>query len=327
MEQQVAQAAAPSGPAAPDASAGSDAPVSGAPDPSVSDAAPPGPDATGVLPGSATAGDSSVPDAATAVPGMDATGDPTVGTQPATADDGGLLDAGVSGLDQLVDLGGPIVALLLVLSVVALTIALVKLWQFARFGVGRRRLEDAVRRWCSEPDAVSADRAANVPGPVAALVSRAMTRLVAGDSETYAREEIEQGAEETVASLRSYLRALEAIAQAAPLLGLLGTVLGMIDAFKVLEASGGDVDPAGLAGGIWVALMTTAVGLAVAIPTALALHWFDGRVEKERRRIERLATQVLTHPPHAGAGRVLPEPVSLRDFAGAAARSEPAHAH
>lgn len=238
-------------------------------------------------------------------PGVDigATGTEAVLPAPAvdpvaiTGQPDGLIGAGVSGVGELVDIGGPIVALLLVLSVVALTIALVKFWQFARFGVGRWRLDAVIRQWCSRQDDGAADRAALLPGPVAAMVARAMTGLQSGEAEVHVREEIELSADETVSALRSYLRALEAIAQAAPLLGLLGTVLGMIDAFKVLEASGGDVDPAGLAGGIWVALMTTAVGLAVAIPTALALHWFDGRVDRERRRIERLATLVLTHPP------------------------------
>ena len=259
---------------------------------------------------------------------VDPIGDPTGDTMAVIGEPEGLIDAGVSGVGELVDLGGPIVALLLVLSVAALTIALVKLWQFSRFGVGKRRLDAAVRQWCSRDSNGSSERAAEqaaaLPGAVAAMVSRAMAKLLAGESEAHVREEVEQSADETVGGLRSYLRALEAIAQAAPLLGLLGTVLGMIDAFKVLESSGGDVDPAGLAGGIWVALMTTAVGLAVAIPTALALHWFDGRVERERRRIERLATMVLTHPPLQA--NEWPRPaVALQPVTGSAAAQ--AHAH
>ena len=220
------------------------------------------------------------------------------------------VEAAVDGVTGLVGLGGPIVGLLLFLSVVALTIVLLKLWQVNRFGVGKRRLERAVRHWCVTPGMEAAVRAGEVPGPFAAVISRAMTRLSQGSPEAIVREELELGADQIVGDMRSYLRALEAIAQAAPLLGLLGTVLGMIDAFRVLESSGGDVDPAGLAGGIWVALMTTAVGLAVAIPTALALHWFDGRVDRERRRIERLATLVLTHPPLSPGHHLLPGQVA-----------------
>jgi hypothetical protein len=77
-------------------------------------------------------------------------------------------------------------------------------------------------------------------------------------------------------------RLLDSIAQIAPLLGLFGTVLGMIAAFQALQASGQSVDPAALAGGIWVALLTTAGGLAIAMPTSLALTWLESRTEADR---------------------------------------------
>ena len=71
----------------------------------------------------------------------------------------------------------------------------------------------------------------------------------------------------------SFLPSLEVISQVSPLVGLLGTVLGMIDSFNELELGGSLVDPAILAGGIWTALLTTAMGLIVAIP-ALVCHYF-----------------------------------------------------
>ena len=72
------------------------------------------------------------------------------------------------------------------------------------------------------------------------------------------------------------------MAQIAPLLGLFGTVLGMIDAFRALQSAGTAVDPTVLAGGIWVALLTTAAGLAVAMPTSLLLTWLESRTARER---------------------------------------------
>ncbi len=232
----------------------------------------------------------------------------------AVVEERGFAGSVLAGLHQILDLGGPIVALLLVLSVVALTIALVKFWQFARLRQARIHVTAAVGRWRRGEARLAAEQAALWHGPLADVVNRAMDGLLSGGSEAHVREAVEQTADEAVGTLRSYLRALEAIAQAAPLLGLLGTVIGMIDAFRVLESSGGDVDPAGLAGGIWVALLTTAVGLAVAIPAALLLHWFDGRVERERRTIERLATLVLTHPPVPE--EAAPAAVALRPVAG-----------
>ena len=84
-------------------------------------------------------------------------------------------------------------------------------------------------------------------------------------SEAMVREEVARLAGDRLEGLRAYLRPLEVIAGVAPLLGLFGTVLGMISAFQQLEQAGSQVNPAVLSGGIWEALLTTAVGLAVAI--------------------------------------------------------------
>ncbi|GAG69997.1 unnamed protein product [marine sediment metagenome] len=70
------------------------------------------------------------------------------------------------------------------------------------------------------------------------------------------------------------------IANVAPLLGLLGTVFGMIKAFMQIEMLGGSVDPSSLAGGIWEAMTTTAAGLTVAIPALLFYNYFMGRVNQ-----------------------------------------------
>ena len=86
--------------------------------------------------------------------------------------------------------------------------------------------------------------------------------------------------------LESGFRLLDSVAQLAPLLGLFGTVLGMIEAFQSLQDAGSQVDPSLLAGGIWVALLTTAVGLAVSMPTSMALAWLESKVEKERVFLE-----------------------------------------
>ncbi len=88
-------------------------------------------------------------------------------------------------------------------------------------------------------------------------------------------------------------RLLDAVVQVAPLLGLFGTVLGMIEAFQALQDAGSQVDPSILAGGIWVALLTTAVGLVVAMPTSAVLNWFEGRLDAERVLAERAIHTVL----------------------------------
>ena len=93
--------------------------------------------------------------------------------------------------------------------------------------------------------------------------------------------------------LSAYTRGLDVVATLAPLLGLLGTVLGMIEAFRELEAAGGRADPGLLAGGIWEALLTTAAGLTIAIPAAAVVHWIDGVVEQVRFDTEDLLTRLF----------------------------------
>lgn len=79
---------------------------------------------------------------------------------------------------------------------------------------------------------------------------------------------------------------LATIAGGAPLLGFLGTVLGMIQAFQRIESLGGNVDASVLAGGIWAALLTTAAGLTVAVPTYFAHNYIVGRVHSEILEME-----------------------------------------
>nr|WP_319530459.1 MotA/TolQ/ExbB proton channel family protein [uncultured Cohaesibacter sp.] len=114
------------------------------------------------------------------------------------------------------------------------------------------------------------------------------------DKGALVREDVERVALGSLSKTRFLLRFLETVGQVSPLLGLFGTVLGMIEAFQRLQQAGATVDPSVLAGGIWVALLTTAVGLAVAIPASLFADWFTTRVEKEQDVIEELITSVQT---------------------------------
>lgn len=191
-------------------------------------------------------------------------------------------------LRQIADLGGPVVLLLIAVSVVTLATVLYKLWQFSAAGVGRHKaLKAAVAAW-DAGDTVQARaalaRSESYLAPVIDMAFRApkpnMARLSAEAESRFAR-------------LEGGFRLLNSVAQLAPLLGLFGTVLGMIEAFQSLQEAGAQVDPSLLAGGIWVALLTTAVGLVVAMPTALVLSWFEGRMDAERVTAERALTTIL----------------------------------
>lgn len=221
-------------------------------------------------------------------------------------------------LAQLVDRGGPVVTILLCMSVFGLAVMLLKLAQFLWRGVGNgRAVERAMGLWIGgdAPNAIEALEGRRQP--TAVVASHAMGGLSRGADPLIVREDAERLALFELDRLKAYLRALEAISQVAPLLGLFGTVIGMIAAFETLQASGADADPAALAGGIWVALITTAVGLAVAIPAALALYWFEGRINVERGQMERTLTSIFTmRLEHASR----PQPPNGQEFAAYEAR-------
>lgn len=88
-----------------------------------------------------------------------------------------------------------------------------------------------------------------------------------------------------VLSLRRSLPTLELIASLAPLLGLLGTVIGMIEAFQAMQLAGRNVDPSVLSGGIWKALLTTAIGLVVGIAATVVHNVLDRCVERQAARL------------------------------------------
>ena len=97
--------------------------------------------------------------------------------------------------------------------------------------------------------------------------------------------EISRIISQEIRNLENYLGGLEVVASISPLLGLFGTVLGMIKAFLNLEKAGSQIDPALLAGGIWEALLTTAFGLAIAIPALAAYHLFENKISNTRDKI------------------------------------------
>lgn len=190
---------------------------------------------------------------------------------------------------RLIELGGPVVALLGLMSVGALAAILWKLWHFYSARAGRHsRLNAALADW----DAGHLPAAKTEVGKARSYLAPALqTAMAAGDdADKAALAEVE--AEAALTGLESGFRLLDSIAQVAPLLGLFGTVLGMIDAFQALQGAGASVDPSILAGGIWVALLTTAVGLGVAMPTQLMLTWFESRIARERIWAEKALARI-----------------------------------
>ncbi|MEM9605187.1 MAG: MotA/TolQ/ExbB proton channel family protein [Pseudomonadota bacterium] len=209
-----------------------------------------------------------------------------------------LLDALPADFTHFLDIGGPVVWIHLAMSVVLVAIVLLKLWQFLRCGVllswGWRRTERAIRDY--EHGALKAhspprrrDRSGNDIVNTALHLSQHVTV-----NDTAFIDEMRRLAEGYVGRLRAQLRTVELIATLAPLLGLLGTVLGMIEAFQAMQAAGQNVDPSILSGGIWKALLTTAVGLIVAVPAVIVHSWLERSVDSHMGRVSDAVGRVLT---------------------------------
>ena len=206
-------------------------------------------------------------------------------------DDTFALNTGIS----LIDKGGPVMVVLLALSIIALTIILLKLYQFIKSRLRNTAfIDETITLLHDDGTETALHSLTGNPHPIARVMD---TALRAGSDKSLSAEdrdtEITRVGSEEVRNLESYLRGLEVIANLSPLLGLLGTVIGMIKAFARLEAAGTKVDPSILAGGIWEALLTTAFGLSVAIPALAAFYLLEGEVENVRAQMKDSTTRVL----------------------------------
>ncbi|RZU98703.1 MotA/TolQ/ExbB proton channel family protein [Spiribacter vilamensis] len=196
---------------------------------------------------------------------------------------------------EILQAGGVVAMILLIMSVVAVSIIVTKLIQFRIARIAERRdAEQALALWQRGRSDDALTRAAADAGPVAQSLARAFRGYLRGLDEGHVREEVVRYGSEVLERLRGGFRALELIGSLAPLLGLFGTVLGMIEAFQQLENAGNQVNPAVLSSGIWQALLTTAIGLAVAIPVVALLGWLERRIERLAHAMDDTVTRVFT---------------------------------
>jgi len=181
--------------------------------------------------------------------------------------------------------GGVLVIPILLCSVFALAIFLERLIRFGRL---RKRGEGLARKVAGliqeGDDTAACEAAVESNSPMGYVLAQAL-EVKHKERETL-ETVIVHATEEQVRDLSSYLQALATIGNITPLLGLLGTVIGMIKAFMVIQEMGGKVNAAVLAGGIWEAMLTTALGLSVALPIILAHSYLVSRVNKYEARLQ-----------------------------------------
>jgi len=187
--------------------------------------------------------------------------------------------------------GGMMMYPIILCSIVAIAIILNRAYHFFRIRIDvsqfLSQIEQALQ---SNKIDIALKHAKNTRGPLSTIVEAGISNSQK-DIAKWEKAISRVGTKELL-KLEKNLRSLGIIAHISPLLGLLGTVTGMIKAFMKIQELGGKVDASVLAGGIWEALLTTAAGLFVAIPTMVAYHYFEGKVDNYATLMKESATLV-----------------------------------
>jgi biopolymer transport protein ExbB len=197
----------------------------------------------------------------------------------------------VNAVLELMKAGGWLMWPILACSLVAMTIILERLWSLRRRRVMPANLMEQVWQW-QRDQALTPERIQSLAqgSPLGRLLSAGLVNR--HHSRDVMKEAINDVGRQVVADLERYLNTLGTIAAVSPLLGLLGTVFGMIDIFTVIIDAGVG-NPGILAGGISEALITTAAGLTVAIPSLMFHRYFDGLVNRYALAMEEQALNLV----------------------------------
>ncbi len=188
--------------------------------------------------------------------------------------------------------GGPMIWVILVASAVALVVFIERLLHYHRAQINSMEFLNGVRNVLKRDNVVEAISICDAtPGPVARLVKIAILNRERGREGV--REALEEAGLVEVPPLEEKLNLLATIAQIAPLLGLLGTVLGFIKIFAQLQSRSTMATMLDLSGGVWQALICTAAGLAVAIPCYAAYNYLVSRVNSIVLDMEKAATEIV----------------------------------
>lgn len=203
----------------------------------------------------------------------------------------------MNSLIEILKIGGPVLVVLLFLSFTCLSIIISRLIHFSTINKEKKiTAREIFERLNTDGASKLLSYLRGFHSPQYAVAARIVELCIyeEGDANRYELErELELFAEEEVRKMSYGLDFVKLIAHLAPLLGLLGTVLGMISSFKNLNAQGSYADPSLLSGGIWEALVTTAGGLILAVPLIVVCHFLDSYVEKVIYQIEILSSSLL----------------------------------
>ena len=205
-------------------------------------------------------------------------------------------------MPNLLGSGGPMIWVILLAGAVGIVVFIERYLHYHRAQINSTEFLNGVRTVLKRDNVVEALSICDAtPGPVARLVKTAILNRDNGRERV--REAIEEAGLTEVPRLEEKLSLLATIAQLAPLLGLLGTILGFIQMFAKLQAAGPYAHVGELSGGVWQALICAAAGLAVAIPTHAGYNYLVNRVNSIVLDMERAANEIVSIVTENGRGR------------------------
>jgi len=196
---------------------------------------------------------------------------------------------------EQVDKAGVVGWVLAAMALIGIVLFFYKLVGFLRRGVfADGFVKDVERHLSAGDEAQAANLLSRRRHPAARIgLSGLSLSVSSADDREAASDLIAARARKEIDDLNGGLRVMSAIAVLSPLLGLLGTVMGMIEAFQKMEGAGSRIDPSVLSGGIWLALLTTAIGLVVAIPATAFHMWMQGVISRAAAVMEDVCTMVV----------------------------------
>lgn len=196
---------------------------------------------------------------------------------------------------ELVQKGGPMMYLIIIASILAFGVVIERIYHLNKARIDAGKFMDGIINILKRNKIIEAIEMCNAtPGPIAHIVKAGI--LKHDRSKPEIREAVEEAARLEIPRMEKHLPILATIAHIAPLLGLVGTVTGMIKSFQVIQQKASamiPVNPGDLAGGIWEALLATLAGLAVAIPTYVAYNYLVSQVDNLVYDMETSATDLV----------------------------------
>jgi len=196
---------------------------------------------------------------------------------------------------EMIQKGGAIMYPIILCSIIAFGIILERFYYFHKIRIDMvsfmNNIESALKR---NKIAEAVKICEDIEGPIASIVKAGLLKHDRPRQEI--REAIEDAGHQEVPMLEGHIKVLATIAHISPLLGLLGTVIGMVKTFQVIQVKTVAFNPVNtgdLASGVWQALLTTALGLIVAIPVIVAYHYLIAKVQDFVFDMERSATELI----------------------------------